>query len=92
MFYYGDDFVVAVAAVVAVVVYFECVDFVVFPAGAAYALFVDCVPTVVEFVVVAAVVCVCVCVCVFMLFHLMASSGCTTSVIYVRGRINDLLL
>ena len=35
---------------------------------------------------------VCVCVCVFMLFHLLASSGCTTSVIYVRGRINDLLL
>ena len=52
MFYYGDDFVVAVAAVVAVVVYFECFDFVVFATGAAYALFVDCVPTVVEFVVV----------------------------------------
>ena len=52
MFYYGDDFVVPVAAVVAVVVYFECVDFVVFAAGAVYALFVDCVPTVAEFVVV----------------------------------------
>ena len=30
-------------------------------------------------------VCVCVCVCVFMLFHLLVSSGCTTSVIYVRS-------
>ena len=28
---------------------------------------------------------VCVCVCVFMLFHLLVSSGCTTSVIYVRS-------
>ena len=53
MFYCGDDFVVAV---VAVVVYFECVDFVVFVAGAIYTLFVDCVPTVVEFVVVVAAV------------------------------------
>ena len=58
MFYYGDDFVVAVAAVVAVVVYFECFHFVVFDAGAAYALFVDCVPTVAEFVSVAVVVAV----------------------------------
>ena len=31
-------------------------------------------------------------VCVFILFHLLASSGCTTSVTYVRGRINDILL
>ena len=30
-------------------------------------------------------VCVRVCVCVFMLFHLLVSSGCTTSVIYVRS-------
>ena len=32
-------------------------------------------------------VCVCmyVCVCVFILFHLLVSSGCTTSVIYVRS-------
>ena len=30
-------------------------------------------------------VCVCVCVCVFMLFHLLASSTCTTSVRYVRS-------
>ena len=58
MFYYGDDFVVAVAAVIAVVVYFECVDFVVFAAGAVYALFVDCLSTVVEFVVVVVVVAV----------------------------------
>ena len=48
MFYYGDGFVVPVAAVVAVVVYFECADFVVFAAGAVYALFVDCVPTVAD--------------------------------------------
>ena len=27
----------------------------------------------------------CVCVCVFILFHLLVSSGCTTSVIYVRS-------
>ena len=33
-----------------VVVYFECVDFVVFASGAVYALFVDCVPTILEFV------------------------------------------
>ena len=26
----------------------------------------------------------CVCVCVFILFHLLVSSGCTTSVTYVR--------
>ena len=28
---------------------------------------------------------VCVCVCVFILFHLLASSGCTTPGTYVRG-------
>ena len=38
-------------------------------------------------------VCVCVCVCVFILFHLLVSSGCTTSVTYVwEVWINDLLL
>ena len=51
MFYYGDEFAVAVA-VVAAVVYFEYIDFAVFAARAAYALFVDCFPTVLEFVVV----------------------------------------
>ena len=56
MFFYGNDFVVAVAVVVAVVVYFQHVDFVVFAAGAVYASFIDCVPTVVEIVVVVAVV------------------------------------
>ena len=30
-------------------------------------------------------VCVCVCVCVFILFHLLVSSGCTTSVTYARS-------
>ena len=30
-------------------------------------------------------VCVCVCACVFILFHLLVSSGCTTSVICVRS-------
>ena len=48
-----NDFVVVV---VAVVVYFECVDFVVFAASidnaAVHALFVDCVLAVVEIVVV----------------------------------------
>ena len=29
-------------------------------------------------------VCVCVCVCVFILFHLLASSDCKTSVTYLR--------
>ena len=29
--------------------------------------------------------CVCVCMCVFILFHLLASSGCATSVTYVRS-------
>ena len=47
-----NDFVVVV---VAVVVYFECVDFVVFAASidnaAVHALFVDCVLAVVEIVV-----------------------------------------
>ena len=46
--FYGNDFAVAVA----VVVYFEYVDFVVFAAGAVHTLFVDCVPTVVEIAVV----------------------------------------
>ena len=45
VFFHGSHFVVAV--VVAVVVYFECVDFVVFAAGidiaAVHTLFVDCV-------------------------------------------------
>ena len=54
--FYGNDFVVAVAAVDAVVVYFEYVDFVVFAARAFHALFVDCVPTAVEIVVMVAVV------------------------------------
>ena len=56
MLFYGNDFVVAVAFVVAVVLYFEYVDFVLFAAGAVHTLFVDCVPTVVEIVVVVAVV------------------------------------
>ena len=30
-------------------------------------------------------VCVCVCVCVFILLHLLVSSGCTTSLTYVRS-------
>ena len=30
-------------------------------------------------------VCVCVCVCVFILFYLLVSSGCTTSVTYVSS-------
>ena len=51
MFFYGNDFVSTVAVVVAVVVYFQYVDFVVFAAGAVYASFVDCFPTVVEIVV-----------------------------------------
>ena len=29
-------------------------------------------------------VCVCVCMCVFVLFHVSVSSGCTTSITYVR--------
>ena len=36
------------------------------------------------FSAVAAGVCVCVCVCLFILFHLLVSSGFTTSVTYVR--------
>ena len=51
MFFYGNDFVVAVAVVVSVVLYFEYVDFVVFAAGAVHTLFGDCVTTVVEIVV-----------------------------------------
>ena len=54
--FYGNDFVFALAVVVAVVLYFEYVDFVKFAAGAIHTLFVDCVPTVVEIVVVVAVV------------------------------------
>ena len=56
LFFYGNDFIVAVAATVAVAVYFECVDFVVSAACVVYTLFVDCVPTVVETVVVVVVV------------------------------------
>ena len=44
--FYGNDFVVAVAVVAAVVLYFEYVDFVAFAAGAVHTLLVDCVPTV----------------------------------------------
>ena len=51
MFFDSNDFVVAVAAIVAVVAYFECVDFVAFAAGAVHTLFVDCVPAFVEIVV-----------------------------------------
>ena len=54
--FYGNDFVVAVIVAVAVVLYFEYVDFVVFAAGAVHTLFVHCVPTVVEIVVVVVVV------------------------------------
>ena len=36
--------------------------------------------------------CVCVCVCAFILFHLLVSSDCKTSVTYIHVRINDLLL
>ena len=50
--FYGNGFVDAVALVVAVVVYFECFDFVVFAAGAVHTMFADCVPTVVEIVAV----------------------------------------
>ena len=46
------DFIVAVVAVAAVVLYFECVDSVVFAAGAVHTWFVDCIPAVVEIVVV----------------------------------------
>ena len=56
VFFDGNDFVIVVAAVVAVAVYFECVDFVVFATGAVHSLFVDCVPAVVEIVVVIVVV------------------------------------
>ena len=53
MFFYGNDFVVAIAiVVVALVVYFECVDFIVFAAGAAHTLSVDCVATVVEIIII----------------------------------------
>ena len=48
MFFYGNDFVAAVAVVLAVVVYFEYVDLAVFVAGAVHTLLIDCVPTVVE--------------------------------------------
>ena len=53
-----DDYFVAFAVVIAAVVYFECVDFVLFAAGAVHRLFVDCVPTVAEVVVAAVVVAV----------------------------------
>ena len=56
MFFYGNDFVVVVAVAVAIVLYFEYVDFVVFTAGAVHTLFVYCVQTVVEIVVVVVVV------------------------------------
>ena len=55
MFFYGNDFVVVVAVAVAIVLYFEYVDFVVFTAGAVHTLLVYCVPTVVEVVVVVVV-------------------------------------
>ena len=54
--FYGNNFVVAVAVVIAAIVYFECVDFVLFAAGAVHRLFVDCVPTVAEVVAAAVVV------------------------------------
>ena len=54
--FYGNDFVFAVAVFVAIVLYFEYVDFVKFAAGAIHTLFVDCVPTVFEIAVVVAVV------------------------------------
>ena len=54
MFFYGNYFVV-VAFAVAIVIYFEYVDFVVFAACAAHTLFVYCVPTVVEIVVIVVV-------------------------------------
>ena len=57
VFFDGNDFVFTV--VFEVVVYFECIDFVVFAAGidaaAVHTLLVDCVPVVVEIVVVAIV-------------------------------------
>ena len=43
VFFYGNDFVVVVAVAVAIVLYFEYVDFVVFAAGAVHTLFVYCV-------------------------------------------------
>ena len=58
MLFYGNDLVAAAAVVVAVVLCFEYVDFVVFAAGAVHTLFVDCVPTDVEIVVVVAVIAV----------------------------------
>ena len=54
---FDHDYIVCVAVVAgAVVVYFECVDFVVFAAGAVHTLFVDRVLTAFEFVVDVAVV------------------------------------
>ena len=55
VFFYGSDFVVVVAVAIAIVLYFEYVDFVVFAAVAVHTLFVYCVlcSTVVEIVVVA---------------------------------------
>ena len=56
MFFYGNEFVVVVAVVVSVVLYFEYLDFVVIAADAVQTLFVDCVPTVAKIVVVVAVI------------------------------------
>ena len=49
--FYGNDFIV-----VAVVVYFEYVDFFILAAGAVHTMFVDCVATVVEIFVLVFVV------------------------------------
>ena len=60
MLFDDNDFVVAVAVVVLVVVYFESVNFVVFAAGidvaTVHTLFVDCFPEVIETVVVVTLV------------------------------------
>ena len=47
-----NDFVIVAAVAVAIVLYFEYVNFVVFAAGAVHTMFVYCIPTVVEIVVV----------------------------------------
>ena len=60
MFFGRNDFAVAAAVAVAVVVCFECVDFIVFDPGidvaAVHTLFSDCAVAVVEIVVVAIVI------------------------------------
>ena len=60
MLFDDNDFVVAVAVVVLVVVYFESVNFVVFAAGidvaTVHTLFVDCFQEVIETVVVVTLV------------------------------------